>query len=213
MEAMIPREFSEASLIGMSSNQRFSQGSNHISSLTKTFSLPIWDLLDRGGKRWRPVLCMLIAELLGRKRAEVMDIAALCEVVHNGTLLVDDIEDSSTVRRNKPCVHLLFGTDVAINAGNLMYYAPMLFLLRSGRYPPATLALLQQIYLEEMVQLHIGQGWDILWHNIDRLDGQYPNEQHYLQMTAHKTGVLARLSSRMVCASLGASEEQTRVLI
>lgn len=64
-----------------------------------------------------------------------------------------------------------------------------------------------------MVQLHIGQGWDILWHNIDRLQGEYPNEQHYLQMTAHKTGVLARLSSRMVCASLGANEQQTQVLI
>lgn len=76
-----------------------------------------------------------------------MDIAALCEIVHNGTLLVDDIEDSSTVRRNKPCVHLLFGTDVAINAGNFMYYAPMLFLMRSGKYLPSVLAQLNQIYL------------------------------------------------------------------
>jgi hypothetical protein len=69
MEAMIPRQFTEQNLVAISSNQRFSQGTNHISSLTKTFSQPIWDLLDRGGKRWRPVLCMLIAELLGRKRS------------------------------------------------------------------------------------------------------------------------------------------------
>lgn len=61
MEAMIPRQFTEQNLLAISSNQRFSQGTNHINSLTKTFSQPIWDLLDRGGKRWRPVLCMLIA--------------------------------------------------------------------------------------------------------------------------------------------------------
>lgn len=213
MEAMIPRQFNEQKLINLSLNQRFSQGNNHISSLNKTFSQPIWDLLDRGGKRWRPVLCMLVAELLGHKRTEIFEIAALCEIIHNGTLLVDDIEDSSTVRRNKPCVHLLFGTDIAINAGNLMYYAPMLYLQKCGKFSSEIMAKLNQIYFEEMVQLHIGQGWDILWHNTDRLDGDFPTEDQYLQMTAHKTGVLARLSSRMVCATLNATQEQTEVLI
>jgi geranylgeranyl pyrophosphate synthase len=51
-----------------------------------------------------------------------------------------------------------------------------------------------------MVQLHIGQGWDILWHNINQLEGKYPTQDQYLQMTAHKTGVLARMAARMVCA-------------
>ena len=44
---------------------------------------------------------MLIAQLYGHKKEEVFDIAALCEIIHNGTLIVDDIEDSSTVRRDK----------------------------------------------------------------------------------------------------------------
>lgn len=78
MESMIPRQFSEDELLKLSLNQRFSQGTNHIQSLNKTFSEPIWDLLDRGGKRWRPVLCMLIAELLGHPRSAIFDIAALC---------------------------------------------------------------------------------------------------------------------------------------
>ena len=56
----------------------------------------------------------------------MLEVAALCEIVHNGTLLVDDIEDSSSVRRDKPCVHLLFGEDIAINSGNFMYFAPMM---------------------------------------------------------------------------------------
>jgi geranylgeranyl pyrophosphate synthase len=118
--------------------------------------------------------------------------------------MVDDIEDSSSIRRNKPCVHHLFGTDIAINSGNMMYYAPMLSLAKSRKYSDEVLLKLNIIYLEEMVQLHIGQGWDILWHNIDKLGAEYPSEAQYLQMTAHKTGVLARLSSRMVCAALKA---------
>ena len=61
-----------------------------------------------------------------------------------------------------------------------------------------------QIYLEEIVQLHVGQGWDILWHNIDKLEGEYPTQNQYLQMTAHKTGVLARLVARMICAYVDA---------
>lgn len=94
-----------------------------------------------------------------------------------------------------------------------MYFAPLLSLMRNGKYTPEVMLKLNQIYIEEMVQLHIGQGWDILWHNVDKLEGKYPTELQYLQMTAHKTGVLARLSSRMVCASLSATQEQTEALI
>jgi geranylgeranyl pyrophosphate synthase len=109
-------------------------------------------------------------------------------------------------------VHLIYGTDIAVNSGNFMYYAPMLAIMKSGKYNAAQLAKLNEIYVEEMVQLHIGQGWDILWHNIDKLEGKYPTENQYLQMTAHKTGVLARLSARMVCAVLEVSEKDTKSL-
>lgn len=77
---------------------------------------------------------MLIAQLYGRKKEEVYEIAALCEIVHNGTLIVDDIEDSSTVRRDKACVHLLYGVDISVNAGNFMYFAPFHYLLKSKKY-------------------------------------------------------------------------------
>ncbi len=71
---------------------------------------------------------------------------------------------------------------------------------------------ISQIYAEEMVNLHIGQGWDILWHNIDQLNGKYPTEKQYLQMTAHKTGVLVRLASRVTCAALNVSKFETDIL-
>ena len=75
---MIPRQFTELDLQKYTKNLRFSKNQNHLTSLTKTFSQPIWDLLDRGGKRWRPILAMLVAELYGHKREDVFDLAALC---------------------------------------------------------------------------------------------------------------------------------------
>ena len=62
-------------------------------------AVPVWDLLDRGGKRWRVVLCMLVAEALGGKPKDVADVAAAIEIIHNGTLMLDDVEDQSSVRR------------------------------------------------------------------------------------------------------------------
>ena len=84
---------------------------------------------------------MLIAQLYGHKKEEVFDIAALCEIIHNGTLIVDDIEDNryiisnfSSIRRNKQCVHLLYGVDISVNAGNFMYFAPLLYLIKNGKF-------------------------------------------------------------------------------
>ena len=174
MEKMIPRHFTEDKLEQLSENQRFSGKQNHLNSLDMALSEPIWDLLDRGGKRWRPVLAMLIAELFGRQRTQVLEIAALCEVIHNGSLIVDDIEDSSDLRRNKPCVHKIYGVDVAINAGNFMYFTPMQHIYKSNVFSPRLKLDLVKIYLQEMVDLHLGQAWDILWHNNDKIGSYYP---------------------------------------
>jgi geranylgeranyl pyrophosphate synthase len=93
-----------------------------------------------------------------------------------------------------------------------MYFAPLMYLIKSGKYTSSQLIKIGQIYAEEMTNLHIGQGWDILWHNIEKLNGCYPTENDYLQMTAHKTGVLARLSARLVCVYLNLSEKESAVL-
>lgn len=71
MEKMIPRKYTEDNLASLTYNQRFTQQNNHLNSLNYALGEPIWDLLDRGGKRWRPALAMLIAELYGRQRSEV----------------------------------------------------------------------------------------------------------------------------------------------
>lgn len=62
-----------------------------------------------------------------------MDILYACgmtELVHNGSLIVDDLEDQSLMRRGDQCLHLKFGVDYAVNSGTLMYYAPINHLTR-----------------------------------------------------------------------------------
>ncbi|MDD3083937.1 MAG: polyprenyl synthetase family protein, partial [Candidatus ainarchaeum sp.] len=86
---------------------------------------PIWDLLDRGGKRFRPILTCICAEAVGGKWEDGIKVSPIVELIHNGTLCQDDVEDDSQQRRGKPCIHKLFGVDTAVNTGTIMYYWPM----------------------------------------------------------------------------------------
>lgn len=133
---MLPRLYTEEYLKIIVRKQRFSKNNNHLTALNAVLGNPVWDLLDRGGKRWRPTLCMLIAELYGKPRQSVFELSALIELMHNGSLILDDIEDDSLHRRGKECVHILHGVDVSINAGSFMYCAPMMVILQSSNYTP-----------------------------------------------------------------------------
>ncbi len=152
---------------------------------------PMWDLLGRGGKRWRPFLMKLCCEVVGGD-CGVDKFSPIVEVIHNGTLMIDDIEDGSNIRRGKLCIHKIYGEDVAINAGNAMYYLPMLSVANSD-LDVETKVRIYEVVNEEMMKLHFGQGMDIFWHR----GGGVPSEDKYLQMCAFKTGTLARMAAKL----------------
>jgi len=124
IENWIPREVNEITLKSLAGPQRYECD---ILSLNQGLFSPIWEILDRGGKRWRSFLILLIAEILGCDIEKVLDFAVITEIIHNGTLIIDDIEDDSEFRRGKPCLHKLSGIDVAVNAGNGIYLISALF--------------------------------------------------------------------------------------
>lgn len=75
-------------------------------ALNKALLDPAYDMIDRGGKRWRPVLGLIMARCLGRDNLEDFEAnkdvyfsCGLTETIHNGSLIVDDIEDGSESRR------------------------------------------------------------------------------------------------------------------
>lgn len=148
------------------------------------FLQPGRELLGRGGKRWRPLVTVLTCEALGGGHAADR-LAPLTEIPHNGSLIVDDIEDASQIRRGALAVHLMFGDDLAINMGNLMYFLPSLILEDCE-------AAVVRDWLAVMRRLHLGQGYDILWH---REPGLFPDEAAYLRMCRFKTGSLSSLAA------------------
>jgi geranylgeranyl pyrophosphate synthase len=204
IEKYIPRKFSENSVLFKVNPPKYSR---NLEALNKGIAEPIWEILDRGGKRWRPALFLLICEALGKSSAECLDFAIIPEVVHNGTLIVDDLEDSSELRRGKPCTYKIFGVDIAVNAGNAMYYLPLLPLMeKKAQLPAETLRDIYEVYVQEMMNLSLGQAMDITWHrgiaNADALD-----EEDYLQMCAYKTGTLARMAAKISAVLAGANKE------
>ena len=171
---------------------------------------PMWDLLDRGGKRWRPILAMLICEALGGNVEKHKTILSAWEIVHNGSLIVDDIEDDSQNRRDKLCVHRIFGVDVAVNAGNFMYYLPLTLLINNGNdLTKSQVIEIYNIYSQEMINISLGQGMDIIWHNHKARE---PTEAEYLQMTAYKTGTLARMSAKIAAIIASANNETVEIV-
>src|SRR3989344_5716155 len=94
---------------------------------------PIWNFLSRGGKRWRPCLMLLACEALGGFKKTVLPFTPIPELIHNGTIIVDDVQDNSTLRRGKPSLHIEYGVDIAVNAGNALYFLPLLSLVKGPK--------------------------------------------------------------------------------
>lgn len=103
---------------------------------------------------------------------------------------VDDVEDSSILRRGEPVAHSIFGIPQVINTANYVYFLALQEL--STLNNPSTI----QIFTEELLNLHRGQGMDLYWR--DTLT--CPMESDYLEMVHNKTGGLFRLAIKLMQA-------------
>lgn len=183
-------------------------GSTHLAQLVE----PCARLMALGGKRWRPLLLVLCAELAqDAKNSSPQTIETayaltpLVEFAHTASLIHDDIEDGADTRRGERAAHIVFGTDVAINAASWLYFEATtcidaLALSESERN--ACYAL----YLLELRRLHLGQAMDILWHRNPHL---FPTQDEYTAMVRNKTGTLARMAVKLGIRCGGGTAEET----
>ncbi|KAL8732540.1 MAG: hypothetical protein Q9181_003930 [Wetmoreana brouardii] len=111
-------------------------------------------------------------------------------MLHTASLLVDDVEDNSHLRRGIPVAHAIFGTAQTINSANYVYFQALQELLKLNN--PAVV----RIYADELCNLHRGQGMDLFWR--DTLT--CPTEEDYLEMVGNKTGGLFRLAVKIMQA-------------
>lgn len=183
----------------------------HLEALNKSILEPSWYLLNLGGKRWRPVLMLLIIEALGKDPDYFLEFAMVPEIIHNATLVHDDIEDGSETRRGAPSVYIKYGLDVATNLGDFLFYFPVVALLDSKKLSMETKNKFLSIYAREMLRVTTGQATDIAWHNFS-VDPLTVTEENYLQMVYDKTGVLARMAGKLAGVLCEADDETVDAL-
>lgn len=179
-----------------------------VKAVNEFLAKPVWDFLDRGGKRWRPLLMLLACGAVGGSPKAIRSFSAIPELIHNGSLVADDIEDGSSTRRGMPALHISYGIDVAINLSSLLYYLPLLIVRRSG-ISDRKKAKIYETINEELTRIHFGQGTDIWWH---KAKNSRATERQYLSMCANKTGTLARLSAKLGAILGNGTERQVNAL-
>lgn len=156
------------------------------------------------GKRIRPILCLLACEAAGGAAERALPAAAGLELLHNFSLIHDDIEDNSPTRRHRPTTWALWGVPLAINVGDGMFsiaHAAFFDLLARGVPEPAVLAALQR-FVEMNLALTEGQYMDMSFEG--RLD---VSVDEYYAMIAGKTGALLGAAPEIGALVGGASPE------
>ncbi|KIO13974.1 hypothetical protein M404DRAFT_11963 [Pisolithus tinctorius Marx 270] len=112
-------------------------------------------------------------------------------LLHNASLLVDDIEDNSELRRGRPVAHKIYGIPQTINTANYVYFLAYHELFK------------MDLYGKELLALHRGQGRELLWRDSLRC----PTEDEYLSMVKDKTGGLLRVAIRLMMACATANTD------
>jgi geranylgeranyl pyrophosphate synthase len=121
---------------------------------------PIRDIIDRGGKGWRSYAAITCCDIVGGDSRDFIQWLALPEMMHVGSLIVDDVEDKSEVRRGGPAVHLIYGEPQAINSGTAAYFLGA-GLLMSDKLSDADKLRLFNLYFDAIRAGHAGQALDI----------------------------------------------------
>ncbi|KAF8845967.1 terpenoid synthase [Paxillus ammoniavirescens] len=160
------------------------------------------------GKEVRSQLILAFNHWLQVPAGQLEVITRVIGLLHNASLLVDDIEDDSELRRGKPVAHRIYGVPQTINTANYVYFLAYQEVSKIQshipsdgvhHWKPLSSLRLPQILSEELLALHRGQGRELLWR--DNL--QCPTEEEYVDMVKDKTGGLLRLAVKLMveCAT------------
>ncbi|HTX18509.1 MAG TPA: polyprenyl synthetase family protein [Bacteroidota bacterium] len=170
----------------------------------KTLYGPVRYVLSGGGKRIRPLLVILSCEAVGGKREDAVHAAAAIEILHNFTLVHDDIMDNADSRRGRATVHTKWDTNIAILVGDELVALAYRELLKT-RSP--RIARVADIFTEGVVEVCEGQMYDK-----DFETRKDVSLDEYMLMISKKTGKMVSVSSEMGAVIGGASPAEVRAL-
>ncbi len=153
--------------------------------------------LGIGGKRIRPVLCLMGNELFDNINPDAWQVATAIELFHNFTLIHDDMMDKATLRRGLPTVHTKYGDSTALLAGDVMLIVAYEYL---NRINPSYLQRIIAVFNKTAKQVCEGQQLDM---DFEKTTTVKPED--YLRMIELKTSVLLAASLQMGAMLGGAS--------
>lgn len=167
------------------------------------------DILCRPSRRFRARMCEVAWRLADGAGDIPAQLPALIEVIHAGSLIVDDIEDGSTVRRGAPSLHLIHGMPRALNTGNWMYFWAM-DLVDQLALPTSRAHEVRQALSDAMYRCHLGQSLDL-----SVSVGALPRPWVYRTVatsTMLKTGALMELAARLGAQAAAAAPARVEAL-
>ncbi|MCS6864582.1 MAG: polyprenyl synthetase family protein [Gemmataceae bacterium] len=155
---------------------------------------PIAEFLSRPGKRFRGRLVELSWRLAGGRGNPPPELPVVVELLHAGSLIVDDIEDDSVQRRGRAALHRQVGLPLALNAGNWLYFWPLSLLGRMG-FPCSIEREMHRRAVDAVRRCHEGQALDLA----ARLGELHPSDIPAVAHTisAWKTGSLMALAAEL----------------
>ncbi len=156
-------------------------------------------LFAHPGKDIRSALIKAFNSFLDVPPQSLEIITKVVGMLHTSSLLIDDVQDGSQLRRGVPVAHNIFGVAQTINSANYVYFLALQELQRLENRDEA-----MEIFTTELLNLHRGQGMDLYWR--DTLT--CPTEDDYLEMVQNKTGGLFRLAVKLMQAE---SPEKGRI--
>ena len=160
---------------------------------------PIQYTMNLGGKRLRPTLCLLAAEMFDASIDDAIHAAIAIEIFHNFTLIHDDIMDDAPIRRGKPSVYRKWNENIAILSGDAMMALAYQFLVKSK---PSCIYDIIEVFNKFAIEVCEGQQFDLNFETIDNLP-----LADYINMIRLKTSVLIA-GSLKIGAILGKASQQ-----
>ena len=165
---------------------------------------PINYILELGGKRMRPVLTLMTAEIFDTKFKKALPAALAVEVFHNFSLIHDDIMDDAPLRRGKVTVHEKWDINTGILSGDAML---ILAYQNFEQYQPKIFRKLAKLFSKTALEVCEGQQWDVDFEK--RTDVSI---SEYLQMIEYKTAVLVAAAMKMGAIIAETSKETANLI-
>ena len=165
---------------------------------------PIHYILGLGGKRMRPVLTLMSAEVFDADYKKALPAALAVEVFHNFSLIHDDIMDDAPLRRGNETVHEKWDINTGILSGDAMLILAYQYF---EKYEPSVFRDLAKLFSKTALEVCEGQQWDVDFETRD--DVSIPD---YLKMIEYKTAVLVAAAMKMGAIIAETSEENANLI-